>query len=147
MSCGVWWWCPFPAKKEGREIGRLNSTSLHNQPHHQPTLSNFQPPIHIKTTMALLSPTRPLLQQARVLLVGSGRMGHIRAKAIFSNPRFEFDGIVDENVDGAKRLADVYRVSSVVGADSIYSGPVILSRSHNISFLAFIKHRHHTTHR
>ncbi|KAL3801218.1 hypothetical protein HJC23_012618 [Cyclotella cryptica] len=59
--------------------------------------------------MTFLSPTTSLLQQARVLLVGSGRMGHIRAKAIFSNPRFDFAGIVDDNVDGAKKLADVYR--------------------------------------
>ena len=48
--------------------------------------------------------------QARVLLVGSGRMGHIRAKAIYSNPRFEFCGIVDANVDEAAKLGEIYRV-------------------------------------
>lgn len=61
--------------------------------------------------MAVLSTTKALLQQARVLLVGSGRMGNIRAQCIFSNPRFEFAGIVDENPIAAKSLADVYRVS------------------------------------
>jgi glutamyl-tRNA reductase len=60
--------------------------------------------------MSFISPTKALFQQARVLLVGSGRMGHIRAKAIFANPRFDFAGVVDQNVDGAKQLADVYRV-------------------------------------
>lgn len=64
--------------------------------------------------MTFLFPTKTLLDQARVLLVGSGRMGHIRAKAIFSNPRFEFAGIVDDNVDGAKKLADLYRVRKQV---------------------------------
>ena len=63
--------------------------------------------------MAVLSTTKALLQQARVLLVGSGRMGNIRAQCIFSNPRFEFAGIVDENPIAAKPLADVYRVSSI----------------------------------
>lgn len=52
------------------------------------------------------------MQQARVLLVGSGRMGRIRAKAAFSNPRFEIAGVVDQNVNGAKQLADLYRVRS-----------------------------------
>ena len=63
--------------------------------------------------MTVLSTTKALLQQARVLLVGSGRMGNIRAQCIFSNPRFEFAGIVDENPIAAKSLADVYRVSSI----------------------------------
>ena len=60
-----------------------------------------------------MATTKALLQQARVLLVGSGRMGNIRAQCIFSNPRFEFAGIVDENPIAAKSLADVYRVSSI----------------------------------
>lgn len=47
-----------------------------------------------------------------MLLVGSGRMGRIRAKAAFSNPRFEIAGVVDQNVNGAKQLADLYRVRS-----------------------------------
>ena len=64
--------------------------------------------------MAVLSTTKALLHQARVLLVGSGRMGNIRAQCIFSNPRFEFAGIVDENPIAAKPMADVYRVSSIL---------------------------------
>ena len=54
--------------------------------------------------------TNKLLQRARVLLVGSGRMGHIRANAIYSNPRFEFCGIVDANVNEAEKLGAVYQV-------------------------------------
>ncbi|KAL7527622.1 hypothetical protein ACHAWF_002250 [Thalassiosira exigua] len=47
--------------------------------------------------------------RARVLLVGSGRMGHIRAKALYSNPRLELAGVVDADEEGAARLGGVYR--------------------------------------
>lgn len=50
--------------------------------------------------------------RARVLLVGSGRMGQLRAKAIYANPRLELCGIVDANVDAAAKLGEMYRVSS-----------------------------------
>jgi len=50
--------------------------------------------------------------QARILLVGSGRMGYIRAKAIYSNPHFEFSGIVDLNAEQAAELGEIYRVSN-----------------------------------
>jgi len=61
--------------------------------------------------MAFINPTKAALQhaRARVLLVGSGRMGHIRAKALYSNPRFEFCGIVDSNVKAAGTLSEIYR--------------------------------------
>eukprot|EP00584_Thalassiosira_punctigera_P027589 CAMPEP_0172580250 /NCGR_PEP_ID=MMETSP1067-20121228/139662_1 /TAXON_ID=265564 ORGANISM="Thalassiosira punctigera, Strain Tpunct2005C2" /NCGR_SAMPLE_ID=MMETSP1067 /ASSEMBLY_ACC=CAM_ASM_000444 /LENGTH=365 /DNA_ID=CAMNT_0013372987 /DNA_START=195 /DNA_END=1292 /DNA_ORIENTATION=+ len=61
--------------------------------------------------MTFISATNKLLRhaQARVLLVGSGRMGHIRAKAIYSNPRFEFCGVVDSNVEEAAKLGGIYR--------------------------------------
>ena len=49
--------------------------------------------------------------RACVLLVGSGRMGQIRAKAIYANPRFELCGIVDSNVDAAAKLGEMYHVS------------------------------------
>ena len=52
------------------------------------------------------------MQRARVILIGSGRMGQIRAKAVYSNPRFELIGIVDSNVDAAMKLAEMYRVST-----------------------------------
>ncbi len=63
--------------------------------------------------------TRTLLrhaqqQQARVLLVGSGRMGHIRAKAMYSNPRIDLVGVVDSNLNEAARLGGVYHVSLLV---------------------------------
>lgn len=62
--------------------------------------------------MAFINATKAALQhaRARVLLVGSGRMGHIRAKALYSNPRFEFCGIVDSNVKAAGTLSEIYLV-------------------------------------
>jgi len=36
-------------------------------------------------------------------------MGHIRAKALFSNPRFELCGVVDSNLEGAAKLGEIYR--------------------------------------
>ena len=66
--------------------------------------------------MTFISATNTLLlrhaqqQQARVLLIGSGRMGHIRASTLYANPRFEFCGIIDTNVDDAAKLGELYRV-------------------------------------
>jgi predicted homoserine dehydrogenase-like protein len=51
---------------------------------------------------------------ARVVVVGSGRMGHIRSSLLRSNPKFELVGIVDTFLEGAQKLADNYRVSSTV---------------------------------
>ena len=51
--------------------------------------------------------------RARVLVVGSGRMGHIRSSLLFANPRFELAGIVDVNYNGARELAETYRVSEI----------------------------------
>ena len=64
--------------------------------------------IHI---MATFRPTSMLLRhaQARLLMVGSGRMGHIRAKALYGNPRIELCGIVDINIEQAKELSELYR--------------------------------------
>ena len=65
----------------------------------------------ISATNILLRQHHAQQQAARVLLIGSGRMGHIRASAIYGNPRYEFCGIVDTNVDGAAaKLGELYRV-------------------------------------
>lgn len=48
------------------------------------------------------------INRARVILVGSGRMGQIRASLLFANPRFEISGIVDSDMSAASNLADVY---------------------------------------
>lgn len=48
-------------------------------------------------------------QAARVLLVGSGRMGHIRAKALYGNPRIQLCGIIDTNMEQTKALSELYR--------------------------------------
>jgi hypothetical protein len=53
---------------------------------------------------------RCLSSRARVVVVGSGRMGSIRASMLYANPRFDLAGIVDLNWNGAKALADTYQV-------------------------------------
>jgi len=52
------------------------------------------------------------LNRARVALIGSGRMGQIRASLMYSNPRFDLCCIVDKNLDSAKTLAEKYRAKS-----------------------------------
>jgi predicted dehydrogenase len=49
-------------------------------------------------------------RRAKVVVVGGGRMGHIRSSLIYANPRFELCGIVDVNVQGASALADMFGV-------------------------------------
>ena len=50
--------------------------------------------------------------KAKVVVVGSGRMGHIRASLLQGNPRFDLRGIVDINLQSARALADEYGVSN-----------------------------------
>ena len=40
-------------------------------------------------------------------------MGNIRAKALYSSPKYDFVGVVDSNVDEAAKLGGMYRVSIV----------------------------------
>ena len=56
------------------------------------------------------STAQRLNRRAKVVVVGSGRMGHIRSSLIYANPRFELCGIVDMNFDSAAAMADTYRV-------------------------------------
>lgn len=49
--------------------------------------------------------------KARVVVVGAGRMGQIRASLLRGNPRFDVCCIVDINLEGAQALADKYGVS------------------------------------
>lgn len=49
-----------------------------------------------------------LQRRARVLLVGSGRMGQIRARLLHCHPRVDLCGIVDSDLPGAQRLAALY---------------------------------------
>lgn len=46
---------------------------------------------------------------AKIVLIGSGRMGRIRARAIFANPRLQLEGIVDPNIEQSKPLSELYR--------------------------------------
>mmetsp|Transcript_17650 Transcript_17650/g.24541 ORF Transcript_17650/g.24541 Transcript_17650/m.24541 type:complete len:377 (+) Transcript_17650:190-1320(+) len=47
-------------------------------------------------------------KRANVLLVGSGRMGDIRASLVYANPRFKLCGVVDVNMTAATALAETY---------------------------------------
>ena len=40
-------------------------------------------------------------------------MGNIRAKALYSSPKYDFCGVVDSNVDEAAKLGGMYRVSII----------------------------------
>lgn len=53
------------------------------------------------------------IRRAKVVVVGSGRMGQIRSSLIYANPRFELCGIVDTNFDAASVLAKTYEVLHV----------------------------------
>lgn len=55
-----------------------------------------------------------ITRKARVVVMGSGRMGKIRASLLRANPRFEVKGIVDTNYIGAQNLADKYGVRRIV---------------------------------
>ena len=50
-------------------------------------------------------------KKGHIIVIGSGRMGQIRAGIIYANPRLEIIGIVDLNLMGAQELADKYSVS------------------------------------
>ena len=71
---------------------------------------------HATTTTTTTTTRRQLSSKtaakARVVVVGSGRMGHIRASLLRANPRFEVHGIVDQEMTRAQALADQYSVSA-----------------------------------
>jgi predicted dehydrogenase len=49
--------------------------------------------------------------KARVLVVGCGRMGQIRAALARANPRFDLCGVVDHDIEKAQGIADQVDVS------------------------------------
>ena len=53
------------------------------------------------------------------MLVGTGRMGDIRAKLMYGNPKIDFCGVVDLNTTVAEALAAKYSVSQVVRYSSL----------------------------
>mmetsp|Transcript_2015 Transcript_2015/g.2964 ORF Transcript_2015/g.2964 Transcript_2015/m.2964 type:complete len:355 (+) Transcript_2015:297-1361(+) len=50
--------------------------------------------------------------RAKVVVVGSGRMGQIRSSLLYANPRFDLVGIVDVNFEGATALAQKYEAEA-----------------------------------
>jgi myo-inositol 2-dehydrogenase/D-chiro-inositol 1-dehydrogenase len=52
------------------------------------------------------------LQRARIVLVGSGRMGQIRGSLMYSNPKFDMIGVCDVNTLGAQSLGEKYSAAS-----------------------------------
>ena len=57
-------------------------------------------------------------RHAKVLLVGSGRMGDIRASLVYANPRMKLCGIVDVNMTAAAALAETYDVRILSAFDA-----------------------------
>jgi predicted dehydrogenase len=55
------------------------------------------------------------MNRAKIALVGTGRMGAIRAKLMYGNPRIDLCGIIDLNTTSAQKLANTYDVSSSFG--------------------------------
>jgi hypothetical protein len=53
------------------------------------------------------------MNRAKIVLVGTGRMGAIRAKIVYGNPRIEFCGVVDLNKEAAQNLASTFNVSDM----------------------------------
>ena len=51
-----------------------------------------------------------LSRRAKVVVVGSGRMGQIRSSLIYANPRFDLCGIVDTNIESASAMAETFGV-------------------------------------
>lgn len=49
-------------------------------------------------------------RRVKVILVGCGRMGHVRAKHIYASPRFLLLAIIDVDISKAKALASYYSV-------------------------------------
>ena len=70
--------------------------------------SSFAPIYRCFTSFSSFQDSAP--RPARVVVVGSGRMGQIRSSLLCSNPKFELVGIVDNVLSGAEKLASQYRV-------------------------------------
>ena len=59
------------------------------------------------------SSSRPFTNKAaKVVVVGAGRMGHIRSNIVNANPKFQLMGIVDQSMDHATKLSGKYNVNS-----------------------------------
>lgn len=55
-----------------------------------------------------MSFTSVAARRARVVLVGTGRMGKIRSSLMFANPKFDMIGVCDVNAIGSQTLANKY---------------------------------------
>lgn len=55
-----------------------------------------------------MSFTTTAMRRARVVLVGTGRMGQIRSSLMYANPKFDMIGVCDINAIGAQTLANQY---------------------------------------
>lgn len=59
--------------------------------------------------------------RAKVVVVGSGRMGRIRTQLIQANPKFQLMGIVDSNLSAAQTLAQEYHVPAFENLEQVAS--------------------------
>lgn len=55
-----------------------------------------------------MSFTGAAARRARVILVGTGRMGQIRSSLMYANPKFDMVGVCDVNAIGAQAIANKY---------------------------------------
>ena len=62
-----------------------------------------------------------IMNRTRLILVGTGRMGAIRAQAMFSNPKIELCGVCDVNLSAAESLARTYSVSAMAKWNHAFS--------------------------
>ncbi|CAB9510932.1 Myo-inositol 2-dehydrogenase [Seminavis robusta] len=65
----------------------------------------FRQPSHVMMRGFSTGSNSAATKKAKVALIGSGRMGQIRASILMANPRFDFVGVVDVNQNGATELA------------------------------------------
>ena len=74
-----------------------------------------------------LSTTTTKKKKARVVVVGSGRMGEIRSKLIYANPKMELIGIVDRNLKPtAQAMAEEYDTKAYSSLSELVAESVII---------------------
>ena len=63
-----------------------------------------------RVARSFFSSSSTATEKTRVAVIGSGRMGAIRGSILQANPKFDFAGVIDVNLEGATALANKYGV-------------------------------------
>jgi hypothetical protein len=90
----------IPSEKHLKNSPMPTSRSLRSSENHSPIVD--------KSSNEVEEGAR---RRVKVLLVGCGRMGHVRARHVYASPRFLLLGIVDVDISKAKSLANHYTVN------------------------------------